>query len=138
MKVSEQIIQVLEYLCEKFGIVVDWSADSALPLIQKLCERYIRWEISTSVAWMIFGIALLTIGFMILPKVKSAMKRCNDDEETDVDELLIPFGSIASILSFIIGTIIICVQIFDIIRCCAFPELQVFEYVQTLIQQYTT
>lgn len=134
MKVSEQIIQVLEYLCEKFGIAVDWSADNVLPVVQKLCEKYIRWEIATSVAWMVLGVVFLIVGFVSLSKAKSAFKRLADDEETEVDEVMIPFAVIFTIVGFIIGVIIVCTQTFDIIKCCAFPELQVYEYIKYLSQ----
>ena len=33
MKVSNQIIEVLEYLCQKFGIVIDWTSESILPYL---------------------------------------------------------------------------------------------------------
>ena len=30
MTVSEQIIQVLDALCEKFGLVIDWTSENAI------------------------------------------------------------------------------------------------------------
>lgn len=132
MKVSEQIIQVLEYLCEKFGIVVDWNADNVLPVVQKLCEKYIRWEIATSVVWMVLGVMFLTVGFISLSKAKAAFKRCVNDEETECDELVIPFTCIFTVVGFVAGVIIISTQVFDITKCCALPELQVYEYIRYL------
>ena len=64
MAVSEQIIQVLDKLCEKIGFVIDWSATNVLPQIQILCEKYINWEISTSIFWMIFGVIMLIISII--------------------------------------------------------------------------
>lgn len=44
MKVSEQIIEVLEYLGEKFGVAIDWSSDNVLPMVKELCAKYISWK----------------------------------------------------------------------------------------------
>ena len=134
MKVGEQIIQVLEYLCEKFGIVINWSEENVLPMVQKLCEKYIRWEVSTSISWLILGVIMLIIGFMLISRIKAIIKRCDDDDELDSDDVFFPLCVIASILSFIAGTIIVGVQTFDIIKCCVFPELQIYEDIKYLSQ----
>ena len=42
MKVSEQIIQVLDALCAKLGMAIDWTADNVIPYIEKLCGKYIN------------------------------------------------------------------------------------------------
>lgn len=52
MTVGNQIIEVLNYLCDKFGIALDWSKESVIPYLQELCEKYISWEIATSTAWL--------------------------------------------------------------------------------------
>lgn len=56
MKVSEEIIDVLEYLGEKFGVAIDRSSDTLLPVLQNLGHKYIRWEIATSIAWLVIGV----------------------------------------------------------------------------------
>lgn len=33
MEVSKQIIEVLDNLCEKFGVVIDWNAKNVLPYV---------------------------------------------------------------------------------------------------------
>ena len=59
--VSEQIIEVLDYLGEKFGIVVDWNANNMVPVVQDLCSKYINWELATSVAIFIICVIALII-----------------------------------------------------------------------------
>ena len=49
MTVSEQIIQVIDALCEKFGIVVDWTSESVIPYLEILCTKLIKYEICTSI-----------------------------------------------------------------------------------------
>ena len=63
MNVSDQIIEVLNYLGRQLGITIDWTADNVLPYVNTLCEKFIAWEISTS--WMWIGImgALVILSF---------------------------------------------------------------------------
>ena len=56
MTVSEQIIQVIDALCEKFGIVVDWTNENVFPYLETLCEKLIAYEIATSIVWKFFKI----------------------------------------------------------------------------------
>jgi len=53
MNFSQEIITVLDYLCKKFGIVIDWTSDSIMPYLEDLSVRYIRYEIMSSIAWML-------------------------------------------------------------------------------------
>lgn len=42
MNVSEQIIQVIDNLAQKFGIVIDWTDENIVPIFQQLADKYIR------------------------------------------------------------------------------------------------
>lgn len=129
MKVSEQIIDVLEYLGEKFGVAIDWSSDALLPVLQNLGLKYIRWEITTSIAWLVIGVIFLIIGFILLRKAIAAIKRFIAYEEETVSLYLCCSASACCLL---FGVLMVCTQTFDIIKCVTFPELQVFEYIRRL------
>jgi len=134
MRVSQQIIEVLEFLGEKFGIAIDWSSDTVLPVLQTLCGKYIRWEIATSIAWVVVGIILLIIGFIALPKAIAALERYRIDYDED---WRLYVSIIITVACLLFGFIAVSTQVFDIIKCYAFPELRVFEYIQDLIQSNT-
>ena len=53
MKFSEEIINVLDYICKKLGIAIDWTSENVIPYTQDLCARYIQYEIFTSIVWMV-------------------------------------------------------------------------------------
>ena len=40
MNFSQEIINVLDYLCNKFGIAIDWTSENVIPYIEELCERF--------------------------------------------------------------------------------------------------
>ena len=47
MQISNEIIQVLEYLAEKIGITIDWTNNNVLPYVEQLCKKFIEWEYTT-------------------------------------------------------------------------------------------
>ena len=42
MTVSEQIIQVVDMLCEKFGMAIDWTGENVIPYIEVLCKKLVK------------------------------------------------------------------------------------------------
>ena len=115
MDVSKQIIEVMDYLANKLGIVVDWTSKNMQPVIKDICEKYIKWEISTSITWIVIALVTAVVGIIL---------SCIFDFE----ELLL--------VSIIAAIIVIGFQTFDIIRCNTFPELQLYEYItKTIIPQ---
>ena len=118
MQVSDQIIEVLNYLGEKLGLTIDWTSENVLPYVQTLCSKYINWEIATSVVWLVVGIALIILAVI---SFKGARNPNINDEG-----LLYVFFAIL----LISGIIMIFFQIFDIIKCIYIPELQIYEYIK--------
>ena len=50
MSFSSQFIEVLDALCAKFGIVIDWTSQNVMPYLTDLATRLISYEIWTSMA----------------------------------------------------------------------------------------
>lgn len=136
MQVSEQIIEVLNYICEKIGITIDWTSANIVPYLNELCEKYIRYEIATSTVWLVIGIICIVICAVIGKKYlkKFLAKRAERDSySSDGDEYaVIAIICLVVILSIVPVPIY---QIFDIVECCTIPEKTIFEYVQSLLQQ---
>lgn len=130
MEVSQQIIEILDYLCKKLGIAIDWSSDNVLPYLQNLCNKYIQWEISTSIVWIIVG-ALFIISGIILLKVRStSMKRDGTERYAWDCNFWYLYAAIGVWIVIVSGVMIILQQTFDIIKCINFPELQIYEYLE--------
>ena len=71
MSFSSQFIEVLDALCEKFGIVIDWTSQNVMPYLTDLATRLISYEIWTSAAWIV----ILGVAFIVLWKLtKNARK----------------------------------------------------------------
>lgn len=137
MTVSEQIIEVLNALCEKFGIAIDWTADNVLPYVQELCAKLISWEIWTSVYWIGLMTLLSVIFLFVSKKITERYVKERDNGKYCAEEgwlagaivSWVVFGSITIASMIVIGT-----QIHDIITCVTFPEMMLVEKIQGLIQ----
>lgn len=112
---SKEVIKILDALAEKFGLAIDWTSANVLPYLQRLCGKYVTYEIETSTVWMIFGIGLLLFGNYMKNKAKRYLE---DVYDCDFGMFLMTI----SIGIFVIGIIIIMWQVFDIVTCITFPE----------------
>lgn len=132
MQASEQVIEVLNYLCEKIGLTIDWTNENIIPYLSVLCEKYIRYEVATSVVWLIVGIigVVVAAGFC-----KKALECCATPKYyLGTDEWIAIFVGclVIGVLPF---TAVIIYQVLDIVECCTVPEKVVLDYVLSLLQE---
>lgn len=137
MTVSEQIIQVIDALCEKFGIAVNWTGENVIPYIELLCGKLIKYEIVSSIIGLLFSILLIVLYTIMIkkfaPKFKEGWKR---DEESDEFgwQIGTVFACIVMAILYGIAIFDILIQVDDIAKCITFPELYVFEYISDLVK----
>ena len=123
MSFSSQFIEVLDALCEKFGIVIDWTSQNVIPYVTDLATRIITYEIWTSVVWIV----ITGIVFLIIWKLTKNL--CKEDALDDGWLLGWVFRIITGIICF---SVIGC-QIFDIIGAVALPEKTLYYFVKGLM-----
>lgn len=127
MNVSDQIIQVIEHLAQKFGIAINWSSENIMPIVEELCTKYISYEIMTSKAWIIG--ASITLLLIIIGEILILIDPLDEIYYTS-DKIGF---SIVMLMLAVFPIVCICVQTFDIIRCTTFPELQILQYIQSFM-----
>ena len=134
MNFSQEIISVLDYFGNKFGMSIDWTSENVMPYIEDLCARYIQYEVFTSIAWMAIIPAItliIAIPVAILHKKANSLD-WNYDCYFAVCATAIVFWIVFGFMVFssicVIGT-----QVFDIIECYTLPEKVILEYLTTLI-----
>lgn len=129
---ADEIIKVLDALCEKFGVAVDWTSANALPYIQELCGKYINYEIWTSVAWIVLW-SVLFVALLIIA-IKTCVKANKEGWWCDDFTTGLAIGSVAcAITAGIIWAICVPMEVHDIITCLTFPEKMILEYIQSLL-----
>lgn len=139
MTVSDEIIKVLNAFSKKIGLTIDWTQNNILPHMQKLCDKYITYEIETSIAWIILGICVLILGIYCINKRAyyykkgQKVKEENSEYEYNVSRTGFILGCVA-IASILAGGIFIWENILNIITCVTFPEKMVLKELQTMYQ----
>lgn len=135
MEISEQVIKVLDAVCDKFGIAIDWTSNNVIPYIQELGNKIITYDICNSIVWLVIGSVIpLTVAILIkkfLNKKKlEAKERMNDYYYTDgsLDEGA--WCCYAMIIVLIIIAIILTTSnIESIIQDIVFPEKTIIEFI---------
>ena len=140
MEVSEQVIKVLDVVCDKFGIAIDWTSNNVIPYIQQLGNKIITYDICNSIVWLVIGSVIpLTVAILIkkfLNKKKlEAKERMNDYYYTDgsLDEGAWCCYAMIIIL-IIIAIILTASNIQDIIQDMVFPEKTIIEFITPYIK----
>ena len=123
MSISDETIKILNHLGEKIGISIDWTSQNILPYVQELCGKYIKWEIATSITWIIIATIVFVLGIIVCEKILKVM----DNWEGIFMYRVIEFFVVV-IFFLVAGN-----QVLDIVKCSTFPELAVYEYVSSQI-----
>ena len=119
MSFSSQFIEVIDALCEKFGIAIDWTSQNVVPYLTDLAARIITYEIWTSAAWIVIAAILFLIAW------KMTKRDCKAD--TFDDEWFL--GLFVRILIGVFCFITIVFQVFDIIEAVALPEKTLYDFI---------
>ena len=123
MNISEQIIQVLDDLCRRFGVVIDWSKETIAPYIEELATKFITFEVKTSYFW-IFSSVIVTVIMWVLFAIFNHI---------DPDDCGVILGVVA-VLTTIAFIIVAGTQIYDIITCETLPEKILLREIKALLQ----
>lgn len=129
---SDEIIKILDDLGRRFGVVIDWSSENIMPYLQDLMQRYINYEVMTSVMWIVVALIViigLSISIPVINKYANKVLEENHYSDWDVGKWLVIW-----IFIIIIGCFVICIicQSIDIITCYTIPEKMIFEYLNFL------
>ena len=122
MSFSSQFIEVLDALCAKFGIVIDWTSQNVMPYLTDLATRLVNYEIWTSVAW----IMILGVAFVVIWKLT---KNARKDDSFDNEGICV-CAWVACCFIVIIFIVVACVEVFDIIRALTIPEVVIYGFLK--------
>ena len=130
---SNEIIKVLEYLSNQFGLVIDWTSAEVVPYITMLGEKIVAYEYWSSIMWLLCGVALLTPAFMAR-RIYRWWSRIKDEDQFDwydyeYKDLGVAIIALTIAMAFI-SFVIIGTQLSDILACLTFPEKIIVEYVK--------
>ena len=117
MSLSNEIINVLEYLGRQIGISIDWTSENVMPYVEQMCEKFILWEVNTSFAWIAIMAVVAFLSLIAAILVHRFGKTYGGE--------WVLFGLIIVCAIAVIGA-----QLFDIIECKTFPEKAIYDYIK--------
>ena len=119
---SAEIIKVLDYLCAKFGIAIDWTAENIWPQVLDFVGRYQMYAVTRH----LIAVAMCVIIGIICVVIAKKMNNC----DWDGLDVVVQFGCI---IATIICLIVLIVNIFSAIEWGIVPEMRFVE----MLSEYT-
>ena len=125
---NNQLVELLKELANQMGIAVDWTSNNIRPYIIDIMGRLARYEIFTSVIWILFFVIVIFVAVKLL---KMSYKRYKDEEDYWDEEM---FGGTAIVLGFVIllASIFIISECYDIGKAIYTPELLLIRTLKNL------
>ena len=124
MSFSSQFIEVLDALCDKIGIAIDWTSQNVVPYVTDLAARIITYEIWTSTAWIVIAAILFLIAWKM---TKNMCKADRLDYEWVSGWLVRTFIGVFCFITIVF-------QVFDIIEALALPEKTLYDFITRLMR----
>lgn len=119
---SSEVIKILDDLCARFGIAIDWTSENVIPQLEKISESLVRYERATSIMWLVFGVILIAFGVALVIA----------DIHFDCEGFFCIIGGFV----IVIGLIVAIREITDIIACNTFPEKVLMDYLAHYMKGY--
>ena len=124
---NEELIKALTELANKFGIAIDWTSQNALPYAQELMNRIVKFEIATSIMYLVIGLMFIASVHWIIKLIKFCQRK-DKEEPYGAWDVGAGFAIGLTVLLPIIGMCIIFQQVYDFILCNILPEVVVLRY----------
>ena len=117
---SDAIIKVLNELCDKFGIAIDWTSDNVVPYLQDLMVRYSKYVCYTSIMWLVIGLIIMVVFAVLL------CKYLKQEHRDGLITFLLGCG-------MLLGAWDTVNQIMDIIEITTIPEKVIIEDIRSIM-----
>lgn len=81
---SQEIINVLNYLGEQLGIVIDWTSENVWPQVMDILGRYRLFELVSVGFWVLVEIAMLIAAVVIFKKLLKGYINIKGSDESNL------------------------------------------------------
>ena len=139
MNVSDQIIAVINDLGNKMGMAIDWTSANVITYLQDLVMRISYMAVAKHSIGAVFGIIALITSIVIWIKLSKfhlrQQEKYKKQEYIDEDDLVYIFGIIGIVIGFMVGIILLSVNVASLVEAIYLPEVAAYNYIQELIPQ---
>lgn len=140
---SQEIINVLNYLGEQLGIAIDWSAENVWPQVMDILGRYRLMEIISIGAWMLVEVGFAIFAITVVVKMAKALSLYHKDKERNFwffsyygSPCLTGFGMTLVIVAGLVGLISIIsfpIDVENLLKWVIVPEIKYLEMLKGLM-----
>lgn len=140
---SQEIINVLNYLGEQLGVAIDWSSENVWPQVTDILGRYRLFELVITSFWIVVEIAMLIFALIVFKSMFKNYMTFKKNGEINFwwfksygSACLTGFGAVtmaAGILCVMIGLIGLPHDVEEIFRWLIVPEIQYLEMLKGLM-----
>ncbi|MFQ9297739.1 MAG: hypothetical protein ACLR4X_04860 [Clostridia bacterium] len=121
---SNEVIKVLDHICDKFGIAIDWSSSNVMPYLQDLMVRMTKYVTYTSILWLV--ISILTI----VASIYLCIKFIKLSRDTYYDDMVVGCCAVITPIIVIIFFLVGVTACENLIEVNTVPEKYIIEMIQ--------
>lgn len=124
---SDEIIKILNAVCDKIGIAVDWSNQNIVPYAKDLLHRCNSYLLVHDIFWVALWLIIRVLAIVCLTK---SIKELNNYNDYDICDWEI----VALISCIIIGISLIGLvyKAQDLIQSIFLPEMRLFKFYKSI------
>ena len=140
---SQEIINVLNYLGEQLGIAIDWSSENIWPQIMDILGRYRLMEIVYSCLWIVIQSAFIVYALVVFVKCFKASDKVRTTKQDNfwwysgyTSNWLSGAGAGLVITVIISGVTSLCMlpmEVGDLLKWLIIPEVKYLEMLKGFI-----
>lgn len=139
---SQEIINVLNYLGEQLGIAIDWTSENVWPQVMDILGRYRLFELVSTGFWLIMDVVMVFGAFLILKRMTKDYIKIKADQKDNLwwrrrygGNELTGFGRALLIISLLLGVISVIsipIDISEMFKWFIIPEIKYLEMLKGL------
>lgn len=70
---SEEVMKVIDGLCKKFGVAIDWTKENVWPTVYNFLQKYRTYEIVSSIVAILLCVACALVCLFCIKKIIKAV-----------------------------------------------------------------
>ena len=129
MENNNKVVEIINVLCDKLGVAIDWTSENVLPYVQDIMSRFIKMEIAKSVLNICFIVVIVGFtGCLLIVCGKKAKNTWGEYDWTFWNYGTIVSGVVLGVC-LVVALILIPGYVTNIIECTALPEKVFLDYI---------
>lgn len=137
---GNDVIAVIDHLCSKLGVAIDWTSENAIPMILQLLHEYARYLQVHNGVWLAISTAIglaAATAFMVTRKAISAHKpwawiqAVSDGTSSDIADTLMVISTVVTVVAFfLVGW-----SLAELVKSLAAPDMYAAQKLLELVSK---